>query len=132
MKNPYKRWACGLLAGLLLLLVIHGGIVYAVDPACYYRMPGQWQPVFFSERFQMAGLAKNTEADTVMLGTSMVANYRVSQLEETYGESAVKLTIPDGYLSEFGQVLDTVFRYHQPKRVIFGLDANVLIRDEAA
>ena len=53
----------------------------------------------------MAGLAKNVEADTVLVGTSMAANYRASQIEEAFGTSAVRLTIPDGYYSEFDQVL---------------------------
>ena len=66
----------------------------------YYRVPDKWQPVLFNERYQMAGLAKNVEADTVLVGTSMAANYRSSWIQETFGTSAVRLTIPDGYYSE--------------------------------
>lgn len=128
--QAYKRWACGLLAGLLVLLSASAAVVYAVDPCLYYRMPEQRQPVFFEERHQAAGLAKNVEADTVLLGTSMAANYRISQIEEAFGGSGLRITLPDGYFSEFDQVMDVLFRYQSPERVIFALDLNILIRSE--
>ena len=131
MKQAYRRWVCGLLACLLALLALCGAFVYAVDPCLYYRVPDKWQPILFNERYQMAGLAKNVEADTVLLGTSMAANYRASWIGETFGTSAVRLTIPDGYYSEFDRVMDVLFRAQSPERVIFGMDLNTLIRDES-
>lgn len=131
MKQAYRRWACGLLAGVMFLLALCAAVVYAVDPCFYYRMPDKWQPVFFSERYQGAGLAKNVQADTVVVGTSMAANYRASQVAETFGGTAVRITIPDGYLSEFDQVMGVLFRSQTPERVLFALDMNILIRDES-
>ena len=110
MKQTYRRWACGLLAAILLLLGACAAAGYAGDPCLYYRIPERWQPVFFSERYQAAGLARNVPADTVVMGTSMAANYRASELGETFGGSAVRVTIPDGYLSEFDKVMDVTFR----------------------
>lgn len=131
MKQNCKRWALLFLACVLALLTACAAFVYAVDPCFYYRIP-DGNAVYFNERYQDAGLAKNLDADTVLLGTSMVANYRASHVEETFGGTAVKLTIPDGYLSEFNTVLQTFFRDHpHPKRVIFGMDVNILIRDES-
>ena len=131
MERAYRRWACGLLAAVLLLLAVCGGIVYVVDPCLYYRVPDRWQPVFFSERYQMAGLARNVEADTVLMGTSMAANYRASEIQEVFGTPALRLTIPDGYYSEFDQVMDVLFQAQDPGRVIFGMDVNTLVRDES-
>ena len=90
-----------------------------------------WEPVFFSERYQGAGLAKNVPADTVLVGTSMAANYRASEIAETFGGTAVRVTIPDGYLSEFDKVMDVAFRNQTPERVVFILDLNILVRDES-
>ena len=128
MKQAYRRWVCGLLACILALLAVCGAVVYVVDPCLYYRVPDKWQPVLFNERYQMAGLAKNVEADTVLVGTSMAANYRSSWIQETFGTSAVRLTIPDGYYSEFDQVMDLLMRTHKPKRVIFAMDTNIFTR----
>lgn len=131
MKRAYRRWTCGLVAVVAALLAVCAAVVYIVDPCLYYRMPEDWDPVFFSERYQAAGLAKNVEADTVLMGTSMAANYRASQIADTFGTTGVRITIPDGYLSEFDQVMDVLFRSQDPQRVIFGLDVNILVRDES-
>ena len=131
MRQAYRRWACGLLAALLALLAACGTAVYIVDPCLYYRVPDKWQPVLFNERYQMAGLAKNVEADTVLIGTSMTANYRASWIEETFGTTGVRLTLPDGYYSEFDQIVELLFRAQDRERVIFGMDLNTLVRDES-
>ena len=128
MVTAYRRWACGLLAGVLVLLIAAGAVVWAADPCFYLRLPEGGKAVAFNERYQNAGLARQAQADTVVLGTSMVANYRPSQIAEVFGGSAVRLTVPDGYLSEFDTTLEAVFAAHPPERVIFGLDPNILVR----
>ena len=49
MKQAYRTWVLGLLAGLAVLLAACAAVVYVVDPCLYYRVPDKWQPVFFSE-----------------------------------------------------------------------------------
>lgn len=131
MKQAYRRWACMLLALLLALLALCAAVVYTVDPCMYYRIPTDWKPVFFSERYQGAGLARNVPADTALVGTSMAANYRAGEVGEILGGDAVRITIPDGYLSEFDRVMGVLFREHELKRVVFLLDLNILVRDES-
>lgn len=127
-KN-YRRWARGLLAAVLALLSVCAGIVYAVDPCLYYRMPENWEPVFFNERYQSAGMIQHIPAETVLMGTSMVANIRPSAAAEAFDSTALRITIPDGYFSEFDQAADLLFRTRSPKRLVFCLDMNTLIRD---
>lgn len=131
MKQGYRRWACGLLAGLLALLTLCAATVYTVDPCLYYRLPTGRQSVFFSERYQSAGLLKHVPADTVLLGTSMAANYRAGDIAAAFGGTALRITLPDGYLSEFDRAMGLLFREQNPQRVIFGLDVNILVRDES-
>lgn len=132
MKQDYRRWAWCFLAFLLTLLVLCAGTVYIVDPCLYYRMPTHWQPVFFNERYQSAGMVKHVPADTVLLGTSMTANYRAGWIEESYRTSGLRITIPDGHFSEFDQIVDLLYREYPPKRVLFALDLNILIRDDSS
>ncbi|MGM9661965.1 MAG: hypothetical protein ACI3WR_02605 [Oscillospiraceae bacterium] len=127
MKNWFIRTLCLCLA-LLLLCV---GLVFGADPFYYYRWDSGGDGVFFNERYQNAGIARNSGADTVLLGTSMVANFRASYLEDAFGGTAAKLTYPDGRFSEFDQALQTVFRHGTPERVLFSLDLNILVRDES-
>lgn len=131
MSKTYQRWARGFLAALLAFLAGCGGIVYSVDPCLFYRMPEDRLPVFFNERYQAAGLVKNVPADTVLLGTSMAANYRAGWIEEFYHGPGLRVTIPDGYFSEFDQVVELLFRERSPQRILFALDLNTLIRDDS-
>lgn len=132
MKQAYRRWVCGLLGGILLILLACGAFVFAVDPCLYYRMPRGRSLVFFNERWQAAGIVKHVEADTVLLGTSMTANYRGSEIGEIFDGTAVRVTLPDGRYSEFDAVMETLFRHQSPERVIFALDLNTLGRGEDA
>ena len=131
MKTSLRRWSCGFLAALLALLTAAAAVVCVSDPCFYYRLPPEGEGVYFSERCQAAGLARNVPADTVVIGTSMAANYRKSHIEEVFGGAGLRIVIPDGYLSEFDQVMKTLFRSQTPERVLFGLDLNILIRDES-
>ena len=127
-QRTYQRWCCGLLAAVLSLMAVCAVIVYRVDPCFYYRMPEDRKPVFFSERYQTAGIVRNNPADVVLLGSSMTANYYGSEIGEVFGGTGLRLTIPDGYFSEFDQVMDLLMREDPPERVIFAMDTNILTR----
>ena len=58
----------------------------------------------------------------------MAANYRGSEIGEVFGGTGLRLTIPDGYFSEFDQVMGLLMRTHRPKRVIFAMDTNIFTR----
>lgn len=127
-QRAYQKWTRGLLLGLVLVLTACAAVVYRVDPCFYYRMPTDREPVFFSERYQTAGIVRNNPADVVLLGSSMTANCYGSQLETVFGGTGLRLTIPDGYFSEFDQVMGLLMRTHPPKRVLFAMDTNIFTR----
>ena len=123
-----KRWTAGLLAGTLALLAIGGGVVWAVDPFFHYHDPDPEAEVWFDERCQSAGLLRSQEYETVLMGTSLAANYRPYWFDVFYGTSTVKVTFPNGGFHEFTQALDYAYSRQEVKRVIFGLDPNILGR----
>ncbi len=131
MNNSMKVWFLRTLAATLALLLLCTGVIAAADPFYYYRWDADGEGVFFNQRYQDAGIARNCKAESVVLGTSMVSNFRASYLTESFGGSAAKLTIPDGRFDEFDQLLETLFRSGSPKRVLFSLDLNILVRDES-
>ena len=61
-QRAYQKWTRGLLLGLVLVLTACAAVVYRVDPCFYYRMPTDREPVFFSERYQTAGIVRNNPA----------------------------------------------------------------------
>lgn len=116
----------------LLLLAGSAGLVAWVDPLLTARTLGEGETALFvNERYEMAGLIRRQDYSNILMGTSLAANYRASWFTEGTGEKTLKITFPDGRLSEFDTALDLAFRTHgELSRVFFCLDPNLLIRPD--
>ena len=128
MKQEYKRWAAVLLGTAVLLLVLCAGTVRLVDPFFHYHDPDPEGEVWFDQRSQGAGLLRTQDYETVLMGSSLAANYRAFWFDVFYETSTVKVTFPNGGFEEFTQALDYAYTQQEVKRVIFGLDPNLLAR----
>jgi hypothetical protein len=128
MKQGYKHWVCGLLAAVALLLALCAAVVYAVDPFFHYHDPDPEGEVWFDQRAQGAGLLRTQDYETVLMGSSLAANYRPFWFDVFYDTSTVKVSFPNGGFQEFDRALDYAFSQREVKRVIFGLDPNLLAR----
>ena len=131
MKQVHKRWAAALLGTAALLLILCTGTVRTVDPFFHYHDPDPEGEVWFDQRAQGAGLLRTQEYETVLMGSSLAANYRSFWFDVFYETSTVKVTFPNGGFEEFSQALDYAYTQQDVKRVIFGLDPNLLARDPA-
>lgn len=131
MKNPYKRWTAALLASVSILLLLCAAAVRLVDPFFHYRDPDPAGEVWFDQRAQSAGLLRSQTYDTVLMGSSLAANFRAQWFDVYYDARTVKVTLPNGGFGEFTTALDYAFSRQEVKRVIFGLDPNLLARDPA-
>ena len=127
MKS-YKRWIAALLLTVIVLLGLCAGIVRAVDPFFHYRDPDPEGEVWFDQRSQGAGLLRSQNYETVLMGSSLAANYRSFWFDVFYETSTVKITFPNGGFQEFSQALDYAYTQQDVERVIFGLDLNLLAR----
>lgn len=129
MKNPKKRWTAALLLTFVVLLGLCGGTVRLVDPFFHYHNPDPEGEVWFDQRAQGAGLLRSQEYETVLMGSSLAANYRPFWFDVFYETSTVKVTFPNGGFGEFTRALDYACTQQDVERVIFGLDPNLLARD---
>lgn len=127
----YKKYLAGLLAAVLVLLTLCGAVVFYIDPSFQYHAPGArgLNAVYLNERYQNAGLAKNLDYDTVILGSSVTANFRPSQFNELFDAKTVKLTFPGGCFSDFETALNLCFDTHDVKRVFWSIDPKILMTD---
>ena len=69
------------------------------------------------------------ELDTLREVGSIGTGNAATSLSQMLGRE-VRITLPDGYVSEFDRALDVLFRTQTPERVLFGLDLNILVRDD--
>ena len=131
MKQAGTRWCAGLLAAAAVLLALCAGTVRLVDPFFHYHAPDPEGEVWFDQRAQGAGLLRSQFYETVLMGSSLAANYRPFWFDVFYDTSTVKITFPNGGFREFGKALDYAYQKQDVKRVIFGLDPNLLARSPA-
>lgn len=127
-----KRFFIGALAVCALLLAVTAGLVAYADPLLTVGAlePGE-TALFVNERYEMAGLIRRQEYSNLVMGTSMAANFRSSWFTDRLGTDTLKISFPDGRLSEFDIALDLAFRTHDSiDRVYFGLDPNILVRND--
>ena len=69
-----KKWLITLFASVVSVLLVMALTVYIYDPYCYYRIPDD-RLIVNNYRFLNAGIAKNADYDTVILGSSMTQNF---------------------------------------------------------
>lgn len=131
MNKASKRWAVVLLVTAAALLALCAGTVLLVDPFFHYHAPDPEGEVWFDQRAQGAGLLRSQSYETVLMGSSLAANYRPFWFDVFYNTSTVKITFPNGGFREFGKALDYAYQKQDVKRVIFGLDPNLLARSPA-
>ena len=131
MQSLKRRWAAAVLGMFLILCALCAGAVRTVDPFFHYRDPDPEGEVWFDQRAQGAGLLRSQTYETVFMGSSLAANYRPFWFDVFYDTSTVKITFPNGGFREFGQALDYACSRQDVKRVIFGLDPNLLSRSPA-
>lgn len=128
-----KTFFIAVLAGVLACLGTFILLLSAEDPFFVLGGIGEGETALFdNQRYQMAGLIRHQDYSQVVMGTSLAANYRASWFTEGTGKKTLKITFPDGWISEFDTALDLAFRTH-PKleRVYFCLDPNILIRPDS-
>lgn len=116
----------------LLVLAACAALVVWADPLLTAgKLEEGEKALFVNERYEMAGLIRRQDYESVVMGTSSVANFRASWFTQGTGKRTLKITFPDGRLSEFDTALDLAFRTHgELDTVYFCLDPTVLIREE--
>ncbi len=123
-----KQWAA---LSLSLLGAGIGGIIAAValvDPFEVYHKATVFIPPITNgtQNYSNAGIAKNYEYDSVVIGSSMTENFTPSQLDRLFGGQFVKLPINGGSPFNHKQMMDLAFSSHDVRRVLYGMDIEAL------
>ena len=123
-----KQWAA---LSLSLLGAGIGGIIAAValvDPFEVYHQATAFIPPITNgtQNYSNAGIAKNYEYDSVVIGSSMTENFTPSQLDRLFGGRFVKLPINGGSPFNHKQMMDLAFSSQDVRRVLYGMDIEAL------
>jgi hypothetical protein len=110
-------------AGLAVLLS------WVLDPLQHYHK-SWYKPVFSTEeRYQNAGLARNYDYDTIILGTSMTENFLPSVVGEAMGGHVMKLPLRGSLMPEQYETAKLALSTGKVKQVLWGIDYFALRQD---
>ena len=124
----WRRWCLSVLGGTVFALATVLALNALVDPFQHYRLASSHPPRFYKlhHRFINPGIAKNASYSTVLIGSSIMESTRNDSIAAACGGPSVNLSMPAISASEIRALLDTVFRAHEPRRVVIVLDFNAL------
>lgn len=124
-RSKGKEIVLFLIKGLfVLILALLPGVAAMLKYDPYMFLGLQPEPHIYipNERFQIPGLARNEEYDTVILGTSMIENCSERYASQKLGSNVIKLPINASYITEQRMVLDMAEKYHDVKTVLWAID----------
>ena len=120
-----RTWLIGWMIIVLCGLGFTGFLVYKVDPFFHYHAPdtGRYYYKLNNQRSQNVGIIKNFDYDAIIIGTSMIENFKTSEMDELFGCKSVKLPYMGATFREINDnVRDALTVNPDIKIVVRGLD----------
>lgn len=126
-----KRWALTTLIASLAVMFACALTVYLVDPFQVYRKATRYVPYieYTTQAYSNAGIVRNYEYDSAVVGTSMTENFRASQFDDLFGGQFVKLCSSGGTAYNHALLMRVAFETHEIQRIVYGLDPYSFIAD---
>lgn len=119
-----KTWALMCLAALLCAILALSAVVIAIDPFQVYRKAARYIPPIdnTTQVYANAGIVRNYEYDSAIVGTSVTENFRPSQMDALLGGRFIKLCTSAGTAYNHALLMNLAFDTHEMKRIVYGLD----------
>jgi len=119
MRSPYLTTLLSI-CGLCMALAIVVNLV--VDPMHYYHRP--WFEIGFSDnqRFQNPGLARTSDYDIVVIGTSHTEPFTTADMDQKLGGRSLNLSMSGALIAEQRLMLDVVLEAGRAKRVLWEIN----------
>ena len=127
-----KIWGCGVLSGLLVLLVLGAGITGIIDPFFHYHGPVQGLSYPLSEqRYQNDGIIRHFTYDALITGTSMTENFLTSEFDALFEVHSIKVPFSGATFKEIDDnICRALERNPELKTVVRSLDGYMLAEEK--
>lgn len=126
----YKKFCIQILFFTIVILLVIGIITWIVDPFFQYHKPFI-DIEFTNEIYQNAGIVKNFDYNTIITGSSMTENFKISWFENANkAEKLIKVPYSGGYSKNYDKIFEIAFETHNIKKVYLGLDNFYVFRTE--
>jgi hypothetical protein len=106
---------------LIVILAVSAAVFY-IDPFFHYHKPRP--ELYYSlngdyDRYQNDGILRNFDYDALLVGNSLMANFRTSEFDTEFGTVTVKTSNAGGAMREFGDLVKAAFKSDNDIRYVF-------------
>ena len=126
-----KKWFIILISLTLVVVIVFGGMTYFLDPLLQYgNERGPLTSRQYTEMYSNPGIAKNYDYNAVFVGSSMVENADVSELDDLFGCKTIKVPYSGASSFNHKHILDVCYDSgHKIDYVFWALDEYALTTD---
>lgn len=120
----YKKFLSVSAAISAVLILFVAVAMYLIDPLFNYRKTSLYRPQYLANaRYQMPGLLKNQDYNTLFTATSMGRNFQESYVDEKLGVKSFNASLPASTAKEQSMVAEAALRKKpELKRIIWELN----------
>lgn len=126
-----KKWFLLLISITMVIVLLFGSLQFYLDPLLQYG--GERGPLTYrtyTEIYCNPGIAKNYDYNAVLLGSSMVENTDINELNDLFDCNTIKVTYAGGSSYNHKRILDVCYNSgHKIDKVFWALDEYALTTD---
>lgn len=118
----HRHWTRRFIILALLLIVLAGLAVFAIDPLQHYRKAAFYRPLWGNERYYNPGFVKHYDYNCIIIGSSMVQNFIPSEVGRTLSAKVLLASMSGATPYEENVLVRTALGTGKVRTVIWGLD----------
>ena len=125
-----KKWILTTFTIIICLLILLSLITYILDPLYQYHYSYD-DNYFLTPRYSSAGLIKNYEYDSVVIGSSMTQNFDLQDFKEQMGLNAIKVTMGGMNMADYKLNMELINKLGKCKTMFVGIDLHKLAEKDS-
>jgi len=127
-----RKWLISTISVIVILILAVAGVTIYIDPFFHYHKPlDEFSYPMKSERYINDGITRNFEYDALITGSSLVENFKTSEMDSLFGVNSIKIPYPGATYKEIGDAVARSCEYNKDiKYVVRGLDYMKLVADK--
>ena len=126
-----KKWVISLVSITMIVVLLFGALQYYLDPILQYG--GERGPLTFrkyEESYCNPGIAKNYDYNSVLLGSSIVQNTDIYEMNNIFNCNTIKVAYVGGSSYNHKKILEVCYDSgHYIDKVFWALDETALITE---
>ena len=131
-SDKFKIWSIAAVIITAAVIAVPALYIAVIDPFFHFHKPlGSLEYPLDSEWYQNDGILRHFDYDAMMTGTSMVENFKASQIDELFGVNSVKTAYNGSTFLQTNRLIKQAVKCQPELKLVFrSLDFNRLIADD--